>query len=101
MSRQVQSLITTYCFAPKLAHLVRVLPPFVVRDHLQKLERVQVQVYDELTGCKIGGVLRKRAILSRRFGGVVPGVSPVVEAAHVASAMLFEAFITEHVGRAE
>ena len=47
---QVHSSVTSYCFAPKLAHLLRVLPPFVVRDHLQKLECMQVQVYDELTG---------------------------------------------------
>ena len=69
---QVQSLITSYCFAPKLAHLARVFPPFVVRDHLQKLERLQVQVYDELTGCKMDGILRKRAILPRRFGRGCP-----------------------------
>ena len=31
---EVQGLIPPYCFAPKLAHLGRVLPPFFVRDHL-------------------------------------------------------------------
>ena len=69
--------------------------------HLQELERLQVQVYDELTGCKMYGILRKRSISPRRFGGAVPGVSPVVQEADVASAMLFESSITEHVGRAE
>ena len=59
------------------------------------------QVYDELTGCKMEVALGKHSILPRRFGGVVPDVSPVVDAAHVASAMLLEAFIIEHVGRAE
>ena len=54
---QVQSIITSYCLAPILAHLARVLPPLVVRDHLQRLERLQVQVYDELTGCKMNGIL--------------------------------------------
>ena len=74
---------------------------FVVRDHLKKLGRLQAQVFYGLAGCKMDGNLRKRAILPWRFEGVVPGVSPVVEAAHVASVMLFEASITEHVGRAE
>ena len=73
----------------------------IVRGHLRKLKRLRVQVYDELTGYKMGGILRKRAILPRRFGRVIPGASPVVEAAHVAPAMLLEAFITERVGRAE
>jgi len=58
-----------------------------------------VQVYDELSGCKMDVILRKRAILPRRFGGVVPGISPVVEAAYVASAMQFEAFVNEHGNR--
>ena len=56
---------------------------------------------DEITGCKMDGILRKRAIFPRRFEGLVPGVSPVAEAAHVASAMLLNAFISEHLGRAE
>ena len=72
-----------------------------MRDHLQKLGRLQVQVYDGLTRFKMDGILRKRAISPRRFGGVAPGVSPVVEAAHVASAMFFEAYNTERSGRAE
>ena len=46
---QVQSLVTSYCSGSKLAHLGRVLPPGDVRDYLQKLERLQVQVYDELS----------------------------------------------------
>ena len=65
------------------------------------LERLQVQVYEELTWCKMDGILRKRAILPRRFEGAAPGVSPVVETACVASAMLLEAFIGEHVARAD
>jgi len=60
-----------------------------------------VQVCDELTGCKMGGCLRKCAILPWRFGGVVPGISPVVDAAYVASTIHFEAFIAEHVGWAK
>ena len=59
---QIQSLITSYCLAPTLMHLGRLLPPCVVRDGLQKLEILQVQVYDELSGCKMDDILRKRSI---------------------------------------
>ena len=45
---QIQSLITSYCFAPTSTHLGRLLPPCVVQDGLQKLESFQVKVYDEL-----------------------------------------------------
>ena len=54
------------------------------------LERFQVKVFDESAGCMMDSVLCKRPILPRRFEGFAPGVSPVVEAADVASAMLFE-----------
>ena len=37
-------------------------------------------VYYEVTGFTMAGVPRKLEILPRRFGGVVPGVSPVVDA---------------------
>ena len=35
------------------------------------------------------------------FGGIVPGISPVLEAAYVAPAMHFEAFIAEYVKRSK
>ena len=38
---QIQSLITSYCFDSTLTRLVRLLPPRVVRDGLQKLEIFQ------------------------------------------------------------
>ena len=95
---QVQSLLTTYCFAPKLVHLARLLPPIIVRETLEQLEKLQVQVFDEISGNKLKSVvLRKRVILPRRLGGLAPGISPVVEAAQVASAMHVEAFLGDHM----
>jgi hypothetical protein len=99
-SPQLQSLITSYCFASKLAHLARMLPPRVVVADLERLEKMQVEVYNALTGGTMGGLLRARAIMPRRFGGVVPGVSPIAPAAFVASAMLFEGFAINLAQRA-
>ena len=39
--------------------------------------------------------------MPRRIGGIVPGTSPVLEAAYVAPAMQFEAFIDEYVKRSK
>ena len=59
---------------------------------------MQVAVYNALTG-GMGLQNEKRAIMPRRFGGVVPGVSPVADAAFVAGANVFESFIHELVQR--
>ena len=96
---QIQSLLTSYCFATKLSHLARLLPPEIVVPSLEKLEKMQVAVYSALTSSGMGNQNEKRAIMPRRFGGVVPGVSPVAEAAFVAGANVFENFIHELVQR--
>jgi len=83
---QLQSLLTSYCFATKLGHPVRALPPPVVVPGILRLEKIQVEVYNALTNFQMNGTMRKRAILPRRFGGIVPGSSPVAAAAYVASA---------------
>ena len=70
----------------------------VVPD-IRRLEKMQVQVYNALTNSQMNDTMRKRAILARRLGGIVPGSSPVVAAAYVASASQFEAFVYNLIKR--
>jgi hypothetical protein len=96
---QLQSLVTSYCFAPKLFHLARVLLPEVVSQELAKVEQMQVEVYNALSDGRMTKLMQQRAILPRRYGGIVPGISPVAPAAFVASNVLFESFIFKFVNR--
>ena len=54
---------------------------------------MQVGVYAAPTNSQMLYTMRKWAILPRRNGGLVPGISPVAPAAYVASAMSFEGFV--------
>ena len=54
---------------------------------------MQVEVYNALTNPQMNDTMRKRAILPRCFGGIVPGSSPAAAAAYVASAGQVEAFV--------
>ena len=96
---QIQSLLTSYCFTTKLGHLARLLPPEIVIPSLEKLEKMQVAVYSALTSGGMSIQNERRSIMPRRFGGVVPGVSPIADAAFVAGANVFENFIHELVQR--
>jgi len=89
-SSQVQSLLTSYCFATKLNHLARALPPPIVAPSLKKLESMQVEVYSSILNNGFDDTHRARAILPRRFAGVAPGVSPIAPAAFLAAAIHFE-----------
>jgi len=61
---------------------------------------MQVEVYNSLTNnSQMNDTMRKRAILPRRLGGIVPGSSPVAAAAYVASASQFEAFVYNLIKR--
>ena len=66
---------------------------------LENLEKMQVAVYNALTSGGMSIQNERRAIMPRRFGGVVPGVSPIADAAFVAGANVFENFIHELVQR--
>jgi len=71
----------------------------VVVPDIRRLEKMQVQVYNALTNSQMNDTMRKRAILPRRLGGIVPGSSPVAAAAYVASASQFEAFVYNLIKR--
>ena len=53
-------------------------------------EKIQAGVYNALSNSQVNETVRKRAILPRRFGGIVPGSSPVAAKAYAASARQVE-----------
>ena len=100
-SSQIQSLLTAYCFATKLNHLARALPPYIVVPSLKKLESMQVEVFNSIVNNSFDDSHRARVILPRRYGGCAPGVSPIAPAAYLAAAIHFENFVCEWKVRTE
>ena len=74
-------------------HLARALPPSVVVPGIIRIGIIQTEVYAVLTNSQMNETMRKRAILTRRYGGIVPGFSPVASAQFIAAAIQFEEFV--------
>ena len=54
---------------------------------------MQTEVYAALTNSLMNETMRKRAILPRRYGGTVPGISTAASAAFGAAAIQVEGFV--------
>ena len=94
MSRRFRALSPRIALAPNWHILVACYPLALYVSTYKSLRDCKYRSLMSLVG--VGWTIFA-AILPRRFGGIAPGISPVLEAAYVAPAMQFEASIDEYV----
>ena len=96
---QVQLLLARYCLATRLNCLARYLPSAISQSALRIVDDLLVAT---VAGCagedsatNLTAATQGRALLTMRYGGVLPGAVTTAPAQHVSSVVAVERFISE------
>ena len=67
---QTVLLILRYCGIPKISHLLRCIPPFVIDTAARELDCTIITTFDSIIGCKLSVEETRQLLLPISLGGV-------------------------------